>query len=94
MLSWIALPWKAGALIACAIGIAAACARLLDTDQAEPSVRWERKLRLLADRIAAYGHSVRRRHPTGDVVVKGTRFGRTLSQGSETIASALNIPAG
>jgi len=97
MPSWIALHWKAGALVACAIGIAAASARLLDTDQARAQRaerRRARELRLLADRIAAYGRSVHRRYPTGDVVVSESDLAERFRKAPETIATALNILLG
>lgn len=97
MLSWIALHWKSSALVACAIGIAAASARLLDTDQARAQRaerRRERELRLLADRIAAYGRSVHRRYPTGDVVVSEHDLAERFRKSPDTVVTALNILLG
>jgi DNA-binding GntR family transcriptional regulator len=97
MLSWIVLHWKAGALVACAIGIAAASARFLDTEQARvqrAERRRERELRLLADRIATYGRIVHRRYPTGDVVVSERDLAERFRKPPDTIAVALNILLG
>jgi hypothetical protein len=78
MLSWIALHWKASALVACAIGIAAASVRLLETDQ----VRAQR------------GRSVHHRYPTGDVVVSEKDLAERFRKPPETILTALNILLG
>ena len=72
-ISWIALHWRASAVIACAaVGIAVTTRRCLETDEArfqrEQRNRKE-ELRALADRISTYVRKVHQQYPTGDVVV-------------------------
>jgi len=97
MLSWISLHWKASALVACVIGIAAASTRLLGTDRARgrrAEQRRKQELRRLADRIAAYGRSVHHRYPTGDVVVRERDLAEGFRKPSDTVVTALNILLG
>ncbi len=94
MLSWIALHWKASALVACAIGIAAASVRLLETGQVRAQRaehKRERELRLLADKISTYGRSVHHRYPTGDVVVSERDLAERFRKPPDAVATALNI---
>src|SRR5437899_9721876 len=83
-ISWIALHWRASAVIACAaVGIAVTTRRCLETDEArfqrEQRNRKE-ELRALADRISTYGRKVHQQYPTGDVVVSERDFSGTTSQ--------------
>jgi hypothetical protein len=60
------------ALTASALGIAAICLRVLESDgaRAKRAERNKKKeLRSLAERISSYGQGVHQRYPTGDVIV-------------------------
>src|SRR5579864_9726220 len=81
--TWIASYWRISTVLACAVGITAACRICLETEQAKLQ-RAERnrkkELRTLADRISTYGRNVHQRYPTGDVVVSRARSSRTTAQ--------------
>jgi hypothetical protein len=81
-------------LIVSALGIAAICLRVLETDRAGAK-RAERKkkneLRLLADKISGYGHSVHRRYPTGDVIVGERDLAEQLRKRPDAVVTALNL---
>ena len=81
-------------LISCAFGLAAICARALQTEEARAR-RTERNkkkdLRLLAERISVYAHSVHQRYPTGDVVVSERDLAEQLRKRPETVVTALNL---
>jgi hypothetical protein len=96
--SWIALHWKASAVIAfAAVGIAVTSRRCLETDEARAQrVERNRKkeLRALADRISIYGRTVHQRYPTGDVVVSERDLAEHLRKRPDAVATALNILLG
>ena len=81
-------------MIACAVGMAAACRICLETEQAKVK-RAERnrkkELRTLANRISSYGRSVHQRYPTGDVVVSERDLAEQLRKRPDAIATALHI---
>src|SRR5438067_11578919 len=97
-ISWIALHWRASAVIACAaVGIAVTTIRCLETDEArfqrEQRNRKE-ELRALADRISTYGRKVHQQYPTGDVVVSERDLAEQLRKRPDTVATALNLLLG
>ena len=60
------------ALIISALGIAAICLRVLESDgvRAKRAERNKKKeLRSLAERISSYGQGIHQRYPSGDVIV-------------------------
>lgn len=97
MRSFIALHWRTGALVACAAGVAGVSARLLRSHEPKgqrAERRRERELRLLADKIVAYGRGVHSRYPSGDVVISESDLATRFRKPPETIATALNILLG
>jgi len=97
MRSFIAMHWKISALFAGAVGIAAVSARLLRRHERRGQRgerRRERELRLLADRISAYGRGVHGRYPSGEVVVSEIDLAVRFRRPPEAIATALNILLG
>jgi len=84
-------------VLACAVGIAAACRICLETEQAKLQ-RAERnrkkELRTLADRISTYGRNVHQRYPTGDVVVSERDLAEQLRKRPDAVATALNVLLG
>src|SRR5207237_9388570 len=93
-ISWIALHWRASAVIACAaVGIAVTTRRCLETDEArlqrEQRNRKE-ELRALADRISTYGRTVHQQYRTGAVVVSERDFAEQLRKRRDTVATALS----
>lgn len=97
MPSWIASHWRAGALIACAVGIAATCRWCLESDKARTQ-RVERnrnkELRRLADKISTYGRNVHQCYPTGEVIVSERDLAERLRRSPDAIATALDILLG
>ena len=97
-ISWIALHWRASAVIACAaVGIAVTTRRCLETDEArcqrDQRIRKE-ELRVLADIICTYGRKVHQQYPTGDVVVSERDLAEQLRKRPDTVATALNLLLG
>jgi hypothetical protein len=92
--TWIASYWRISTVIACAVGIAAACRICLETEQAKVQ-RAERNrkkdLRRLADGISTYGRNVHLRYPTGDVVVSECALAEQLRKRPDVAATAVNI---
>jgi hypothetical protein len=84
-------------VIACSVGIAAACRICFETEQARVH-RAERnrkkELRTLANRISAYGRSVHQRYPTGDVVVSECDLAEQFRKRPDAVATALNLLLG
>jgi hypothetical protein len=82
------------ALIVSALGIAAICLRVLETDGARAK-RAERnkmkELRSLAERISSYGHTVHQRYPTGDVIVSERDLAEQLRKRPDAVVTALNL---
>jgi hypothetical protein len=95
--TWFASYWRISTVIACAVGIAAACKICLETEQAKAQ-RAERnrkkELRTLADRISTYGRNVHQRYPTGDVVVSECDLAEQLRKRPDAVATALNLLLG
>ena len=81
-------------LIISALGVAAICLRVLETD-AVRTKRVERnknkELRSLAERISSYGHTVHQRYPTGDVIVSERDLAEQLRKRPDAVATALNL---
>jgi hypothetical protein len=95
--SWIASHWKISTVIACTVGIAAACRICLESEPTKVQ-RAERnrkkELRTLADRISTYGRSVHQRYPTGDVVVSEHDLAEQFRKRPDAVARALNLLLG
>jgi hypothetical protein len=82
------------ALIVSALGIAAICLRVLETDgaRAKRAERNKKKeLRSLAERISSYGHTVHQRYPTGDVIVSERDLAEQLRKRPDAVVTALNL---
>jgi hypothetical protein len=82
------------ALIVSALGIAAICIRVLETDaiRAKRSERKQKKeLRSLAERISSYGHTTHQRYPTGDVIVSERDLAEQLRKRPDAVIIALNL---
>lgn len=95
-LFWVAEPWWI-VLIACALGVTAAFIWRLRTGiprVADLQLKQEKKRRALADRISTYGRKVRRRYPTGDVVVSVVDLALKVRRRPEAVASALDLLPG
>ncbi|MGA8214317.1 MAG: hypothetical protein WB799_12045 [Candidatus Sulfotelmatobacter sp.] len=93
ILSSVPLLWWI-TLIISALGIAAICLRVLETDgvRAKHAERNKKKgLRSLAERISSYGHTVHQRYPTGNVVVSERDLAEQLRKRPDAIATALNL---
>jgi hypothetical protein len=86
------VPWVAA--IVSAVGIAAICMRVFETD-AVRAKRAERnktkELRSLAERISSYGHTVHQRYPTGDVIVGERDLAEQLRKRPDAVTTALNL---
>ena len=84
-------------MVACAVGIAAACRICLETEQAKAQRAQrnrEKELRTLADRISTYGRNVHRRYTTGDVVVSERDLAEQFRKRTDAVATALNLLLG
>ena len=82
------------ALIVSALGIAAICLRVLETDgaRAKRAERSKKKeLRSLAERISSYGHTVHQRYPTGDVIVSERDLAQEFRKRPDVVITALNL---
>jgi hypothetical protein len=82
------------ALIVSALGIAAMCMRVFQTDgvRAKRAERNKKKeLRSLAWKISSYGNIIHRRYPTGDVVVSERDLAEQLRKPQNAVATALNL---
>lgn len=94
--SWIELHWWV-VLIASAVGIAATCRWVLETDESRAQ-RAQRKqtkeLRALADKISTYSRKVHQRYPTGDVVVSERDLAEELRKRPDAVATALTLLLG
>ena len=93
ILSSVPLRWWV-ALIISVLGIAAICLRVLESDgvRAKRAERNKKKeLRLLAERISSYGHTVHQRYPTGDVIVSELDLAEQLRKRPDAVATALNL---
>jgi hypothetical protein len=82
------------ALIVSALGIAAICIRVLETDaiRAKRTERKQKKeLRSLAERISSYAHTTHQRYPTGDVIVSERDLAEQLRKRPDAVITALNL---
>jgi len=81
-------------LIFCAVGLAAICARALQTEEARRrrnDGNKKKQLRSLAERISRYAETIHQRYPTGDVVVGERDLAEQLRKRLDAVASALNL---
>jgi hypothetical protein len=81
-------------LIISALGVAAICLRVFETDgvRAKRAERNKKKeLRRLAQRISSYGHTVHQQYPTGDVIVCERDLAEHLRKRPDAVATALNL---
>ena len=81
-------------LIVSALGIAALCRRVLETDgaRAKRAERTKKKeLRSLAERISSYGQTVHQRYPTGDVIVSERDLAEQLRKRPDAVVNALKL---
>ena len=51
----------------------------------------KKELRLSAERISSYGHTVHQRYPTGDVIVSELDLAQQLRKRPNAVATALNL---
>ena len=82
------------ALASSAVAIAAACARIFESDASRQKRATEKKkkeLRTLADKIAMYGQTVRRQFPKGTVVVSEWDLAQQLRKRPDSVVTALNV---
>ena len=96
ILSSFPLRWWV-ALIISALGIAAICLRVFESDGARTkrAERNKRKeLRSLAERISSYGHAVHQRYPTGDVIISERDLAKELRKRPDVVITALNLLLG
>ena len=93
-LSWIALHWKSGAVLAGVVGIAATCRWYFETGEVRDQRaqrRNQKELRALADKISAYGRNVHQRYPTG---MCERDLAEQLRKRPDSVATALNLLLG
>jgi hypothetical protein len=86
------IPWVAA--IASAVGIAAICVRVFETDEVRAKSAERRRgkeVRSLADKIFEYAQGVHQRYPTGDVVVSVRDLAEQLGKRPDAVAKALNL---
>src|SRR5438105_7657218 len=90
--SWMVLNWRAGVVVACAIGAAVTGRRCFETEQ-EKAERLKRhddkQIRLVADRILAYAQQTHAEYPTGDVIVNERDLAEQLRKPQTSVAAAL-----
>lgn len=82
------------ALIISALGIAAMCLRVLESDgvRAKRAERNKKKeLRSLAERISSYGQGIHQRYPSGDVIVSERDLAEELRKRPDAVITALNL---
>ncbi len=93
ILSSFPLRWWV-ALIISALGIAAICLRVLESDGVRAK-RTERnrktELRSLAERISSYARTVHQRYPTGDVIVSERDLAEEFRKRPDAVITALNL---
>ena len=85
---------RCAALIISALGIAAICLRVLESDgvRAKRAERNKKKeLRSMAQRISSYGHTVHQRFPTGDVIVSERDLAEEFRKRPDVVITALNL---
>jgi len=77
-----------------ALAVAAACARIFESEAAKQKRTEEKRkkdLRALADKIAQYAQSVRRQFPKGTVVVSECDLAEQLRKRPDSVVTALNV---
>lgn len=82
------------ALIISALGIAAMCLRVLESDRvrAKRAERNKKKeLRSLAERISSYGEGIHQRYPSGNVIVSERDLAEELRKRPDAVITALNL---
>ncbi len=82
------------ALIISALGIAAICLRVLESEgvRAKRAERNKKKeLRSLAGRISSYGQGIHQRYPSGDVIVSERDLAEELRKRPDAVITALNL---
>jgi hypothetical protein len=91
--SSVPLYWWA-ALIILALGIAAICLRVLESDEvrAKRAERNKKKeLRSLAERISSYSQGIHQRYPTGEVIVSERDLPEEFRKRPDVVITALNL---
>jgi hypothetical protein len=86
------IPWVAA--IVSAVGIAAICMRVFETDEARAKSAEHKRgkeLRSLADKISEYARGVHQRYPSGNVVVSVRDLVEQLGKRPDAVAKALNL---
>ncbi len=86
------IPWIAA--IVSAVGIAAICMRVFETDEARAKSAEHKRgkeLRSMANKISEYARGVHQRYPTGDVVVSVRDLAQQLGQRPDAVAKALHL---
>jgi hypothetical protein len=86
------IPWIAA--MVSAVGIAAICMRVFETDEARSKSAERRRgkeLRSLADKISKYAQGVHQRYPSGDVVVSVRDLAEQLGKRPDAVAKALKL---
>ena len=81
-------------LIISALGIAAICIRVCETEDSRARRAGQNKkkeLRSLAQRISSYGQGVHQRYPTGDVIVSERDLAEQLRKHPDAVVTALNL---
>ena len=82
------------AVIMSALGIAAICLRVFESDgkRAKRTERNKKKeLRSLAERISSYARTVHQRYPTGDVIVSEQDVAEEFRKRPDAVITALNL---
>jgi type II secretory pathway component PulK len=93
VLSVVPLRWWI-VLVVSALGIAAICTRVFETEKLRikrAELQKERELRALTERISVYARDVHQRFPTGDVVVSERDLAERLRKRPEAVVTALNL---
>jgi len=81
-------------LFVTAVGLAAICRRLVETEKSRTkraARQKEKELRALTERISVYARDVHQRFPTGDVVVSERDLAVQLRKRPEAVVTALNF---
>lgn len=82
------------AIMSSAVALAAACARIFESEaarQRRSADKKKKELRALADKIAMYAQSVRRQFPKGTVVVSEWDLAEQLRKRPDSVVTALNV---
>jgi hypothetical protein len=82
------------AIMSSAVALAAACARMFESEAAKQKRAEEKRkkdLRALADKIALYAQRVRQQFPKGTVVVSERDLAEQLRKRPDSVVTALNV---